>query len=117
MGGGVGDVKKERILRGFRSVLAQKLLLAHTVAGDLSENISGYFDTKTGSKMDAHSYQRIAGTFPKQPSEILFVSDVTAELDAAKMAGLETVLCVRPGNRQQPAACHFVITTFDEIFS
>jgi len=99
------------------SVLAQKLLFAHTVAGDLSENISGYFDTTTGSKTDARSYQKIADAFSKQPSEILFVSDVTLELDAARMAGLETALCVRPGNRPQPAINHFVIATFDEIFS
>jgi enolase-phosphatase E1 len=98
------------------SVLAQKLLFAHTIAGDLSPHISGYFDTTTGSKTDAQSYQKIARALPKQPSEILFVSDVTAELDAARAACLETVLCVRPGNRPQPATSHSVIATFDELF-
>jgi len=98
------------------SVLAQKLLFAHTVAGDLSEYISGYFDTTTGSKTDAQSYLEIAHAFPKHVSEILFVSDVTAELDAARVGGLETVLCVRAGNRPQPATSHSVVATFDELF-
>jgi enolase-phosphatase E1 len=98
------------------SVLAQKLLFAHTVAGDLSGYISGYFDTTTGKKTDTHSYKKIAHAFAKPPSEILFVSDVTGELDAAKTAGLETVLCVRPGNRPQPVSAYSVITTFDELF-
>src|SRR5262249_44498068 len=98
------------------SVLAQKLLFAHTVAGDLSEHISGYFDTTTGNKTDAQSYQKIARAFPKLPSEILFVSDVTAELDAARAVGLETVLCVRPGNLPQPPTSHPLIATFDEVF-
>jgi enolase-phosphatase E1 len=110
------DQKKSICIFSSGSVQAQKLLFAHTVAGDLSEHISGYFDTTTGSKTDAHSYQKIVHAFPKQPSEILFVSDVTAELDAARAAGLETALCVRPGNRPQPVTSHSVIATFDEVF-
>ena len=69
-----------------------------------------------GSKTDAHSYQKIASAVSKRPSEILFISDVTAELDAARAAGLETVLCVRPGSRPQSPTSHPLIATFDEIF-
>ena len=98
------------------SVLAQKLLFAHTVSGDLSEHISGYFDTTVGNKTDANSYQKIADALKKNPSEILFISDVTAELDAAKGAGMETLLCVRPGNRPQEPSNHRVIHSFDEVF-
>ena len=98
------------------SVLAQKLLFTHTAAGDLSEHISGYFDTTVGRKTDPISYQKIAAAIGKKPSEILFISDVTAELDAAKAAGLETLLCVRPGNRPQPPGTHQVIHSFDEVF-
>ena len=99
------------------SVLAQKLLFAHTVAGDLTPHIGSYFDTTTaGSKADPASYRRIAEAFQRDPSEILFVSDVTAELDAAQTANLNTLLCVRPGNRAQPANPHVMISSFDEIF-
>ena len=98
------------------SVLAQKLLFAHTIAGDLSEHISGYFDTTVGNKTDANSYRKIAVTIQKNCSEILFVSDVTGELDAARAAGMQTLLCVRPGNRPQPPSDHRVIHSFDEVF-
>ena len=99
------------------SVLAQKLLFANTEAGDLTLFISGYFDTNVGAKKDPQSYSRIASELKLQSLAVLFVSDVTAELDAAATAGCETLLCVRPGNHpQSPAASHTIINTFDEIF-
>lgn len=99
------------------SVLAQKLLFANTEAGDLTPFISGYFDTNTGQKGEAESYRGIADELKVQPSEILFVSDVTAELEAAAAAGYETALCVRPGNHPQTGASHYsVIRSFDEVF-
>lgn len=97
------------------SVLAQKLLFAHTKAGDLTAYISAFFDTNTGPKKEAESYVRIASELKKPPREIGFVSDVTAELDAAAAAGFETLLCVRPGNPHQAAGAHSVIQTFDQI--
>ncbi len=97
------------------SVLAQKSLFAHTQAGDLTPFIRGYFDTNIGAKQDTESYRRIAAAF-HPASEIIFVSDVDAELDAARAAGLEIVLCVRPGNQPQAnAAAHPLIHSFDEI--
>jgi enolase-phosphatase E1 len=100
------------------SVLAQKLLFANTEAGDLTPFISGYFDTNIGPKKEAESYQRIVGALASQPSAIVFVSDVTAELEAAASAGLETRLCLRPGNRPQTGAAGYtVITSFDELFN
>ena len=97
------------------SVLAQKLLFAHSTAGDLSHLISGYFDTGTGSKTDAKSYQKIADAVQAEPAESVFISDVTAELDAAKSAGFRTLLSIRPGNRPQPASSHPVVRSFDEV--
>lgn len=99
------------------SVLAQKVLFAHTLAGDLTGHISAYFDTTTGNKTAADSYKKIAQTLEKEPIEIVFISDVTTELDAAQSAGLDTLLSVRPGNRPQPATTHRVIETFDQLFS
>jgi enolase-phosphatase E1 len=97
------------------SVLAQKLLFAHTTDGDLTPLISAYFDTTTGPKRDPASYQKIADILERPPSAIIFISDITAELDAAAHSGLETILCLRPGNHPQPASNHPVIRSFDEL--
>lgn len=80
------------------SVLAQKLIFGHSTAGDLTPYISAYFDTTTGPKREAESYRKIAETLKFPPVEILFVSDIVEELDAAKEAGMETLLSIRDGN-------------------
>jgi enolase-phosphatase E1 len=97
------------------SLLAQRLLFSTTAGGDLTKFLSGYFDTTTGPKNDPESYRKIAHAFGVSPSEILFISDVTRELDAARIAGMKTLLCVRPGNHPQPAHSHAAITTFAGI--
>ena len=79
------------------SVQAQRNLFANTTAGDLSSFLSGYFDTTTGPKREAQSYSKIARALKRSPAEMLFVSDVTAELDAARQSGMRTALCVRGG--------------------
>lgn len=97
------------------SALAQKLLFAHTTEGDLTEFIQDFFDTNVGHKTERGSYTAIAGLLRRRPSEVLFISDVIAELDAARAAGLQTLLCVRPGNHPQPGPhAHDTIHTFDE---
>ena len=99
------------------SVLAQRLLFANTEAGDLTKYISGYFDTKIGAKVEAESYRQISNAIGQAASEILFISDVTAELDAARSSNMQTVLCVRPGNHPQPlGSSHPTIRSFDELF-
>lgn len=98
------------------SVLAQKLLFAHTTAGDLTKYISDYFDTTTGAKMDAASYQSISAKIGLTAAEVLFVSDVTAELDAAQDAGMRTALCVRTESLEAESAAHTLIHTFDVVF-
>lgn len=77
------------------SVHAQKLLFAHTGFGDLTPLFSGYFDTHIGGKKEAASYRHIAERVQFQPEEILFLSDIEAELDAARQAGLHTYWLVR----------------------
>ncbi len=99
------------------SVLAQKLLFANTEAGDLTPFIRAYFDTNTGPKGEAESYRRIGEALKLRPSAMVFVSDVISELEAARTAGLETILCTRPGNHSQPGASQYsVIRSFDEVF-
>lgn len=97
------------------SILAQRLLFSSTTAGDLTTFLHGYFDTTTGPKNEPGSYSTIAASFRIAPSEILFISDVTRELDAAAAAGMQTRLCIRPGNHSQTPHAHKSITTFDEI--
>jgi enolase-phosphatase E1 len=80
------------------SVLAQKLIFKYSNFGDLSGFISAYFDTETGPKREARSYRKIAANLGFKPLEILFISDVLAELEAAENAGMQTVLSVREGN-------------------
>jgi enolase-phosphatase E1 len=94
------------------SVLAQRLLFAHTVEGDLTPMIDACFDTTTGPKREAASYARIAAALGAAPAAVLFVSDVAAELDAARQAGLQTALCVREG-AAPPTSDHPVRTSFD----
>jgi len=95
------------------SVLAQQLLFAHTDAGDLTKFIDDYFDTNVGKKGEAESYRKIAAALNLQPGEILFISDVVTELEAAKEAGMKTLLSVRPGN--SPQEWPQKIRSFDEV--
>jgi enolase-phosphatase E1 len=98
------------------SALAQELLFAHTEAGDLTSFISDYFDTNVGRKADPESYDSIAKALELQPKEIVFISDVVAELQAAKTAGMKTLLSIRPGNPPQRGADRFrIIHTFDDV--
>lgn len=84
------------------SVPAQKLLFAHTDAGDLTPLFTGFFDTEVGGKRDAASYRAIARQLEQPPGDLLFLSDVVAELDAARDAGLRTVLLDRRDDYPQP---------------
>lgn len=98
------------------SVLAQKLLFAHSEAGDLTGFIHRYFDTQTGPKKEHESYRRIARMLELPPSQVLFISDVTDELNAASTTGMYTRLCARPGNHPQPSDNRQqTIKSFDEI--
>jgi len=97
------------------SVQAQRDLFAHSTAGDLTELIQAYFDTTTGPKTAVESYARIAAALNRSPSEMLFVSDVGAELDAARAAGMQTALCVRAPASEAPTGGHAVMYTFDHF--
>ncbi|PYS97768.1 MAG: acireductone synthase [Acidobacteria bacterium] len=98
------------------SVLAQKLLFRYTDHGDLGPFITSYFDTNIGPKRDPKSYIAIAAQLDAEPGEILFVSDIVPELDAARIAGLAVALAVRPGNAPiETDVSYQVITTFDGL--
>jgi enolase-phosphatase E1 len=97
------------------SELAQRLLFATTSEGDLTRFISKFFDTAVGAKTSPDSYRHIAGDLARPCPHLLFISDVTAELDAARAAGCRVLLSARPGNRPQPAHTFDVIESFDEV--
>ena len=80
------------------SIVAQKVLFAHTFAGDLTPLFAGYFDTTTGPKREAASYGEIAANTGFRPADMLFLSDTEEELDAARAAGFQTVRLLRPAD-------------------
>jgi enolase-phosphatase E1 len=102
------------------SVPALKLFFGHTDAGDLTSLFEGWFDTEVGHKREAGSYTEIARRLGRLPEDILFLSDVVEELDAAREAGLRTVLVDRLDDYPQPrlgdaANGHARVERFDQI--
>jgi len=102
------------------SIAAQKLLFIHTDAGDLTPLLSGFFDTQVGHKREAGSYLTIANRLNRSPPGVVFLSDVVEELDAARDAGMRTVLVDRledyPRPRMDDATnSHMRVETFKDI--
>lgn len=88
---------------------AQQLLFGHSDAGDLTPLFRGYFDTRVGAKQDQASYAAIAESIAMSPADILFLSDVETELDAAELTGMQTCLLARdePRKSRHPVAQNF----------
>ncbi len=100
------------------SVYAQKLFFAHSEAGDLLNLFSGHFDTTTGAKQDSESYRRIAAAIGRPAEKLLFLSDIEAELDAARAAGMQTCWLLRDGSPEGISAAnapHPIAHTFADI--
>ncbi|HEX3468546.1 MAG TPA: acireductone synthase [Candidatus Elarobacter sp.] len=98
------------------SIAAQKVLFAHNNAGDLTALFSGNFDTTIGHKREERSYTLIARAMRMPPEEIVFLSDVDAELDAAAATGMQTVRLLRPADTPPGATTtHAAVTSFDEL--
>ncbi len=89
------DAGVELYVYSSGSVGAQKLLFGYSDAGDLQPLFSGYFDTTVGHKRDLDSYRAIAAAIDMDAEAILFLSDVVEELDAARLAGMQTWQLVR----------------------
>ncbi|KAK9268618.1 hypothetical protein L1049_000375 [Liquidambar formosana] len=99
------------------SRLAQRLIFGQTNYGDLRKYLCGFFDTTIGNKRETRSYVEISESVGvDRPSEILFVTDVYQEAVAAKAAGLEVIISIRPGNGPLPENHGFrTINSFLEI--
>jgi enolase-phosphatase E1 len=98
------------------SITAQRTLFANSVEGDLSPLFSGNFDMMTGPKREAASYRAIASAIGLPAADIVFLSDVDAELDAARSAEMQTVRLLRAADTPPGATTtHASAATFTEI--
>ena len=107
--------KKEGIQLGVfssGSVAAQKLIFGYSEKGDLRAHFSAYFDTNTGGKREVDTYVKISKELQIAPSQILFLSDIREELEAADQAGFQTIQLVREGTVK---AWKKSVSSFDEI--
>ena len=96
------------------SVQAQRLLFGYSDVGDLTPLFSGFYDTRIGPKREAAAYSAFAADIGLAPADILFLSDIEGELDAARAAGMQTLWLVRDGE-PDPAAGHRQIKDFDAV--
>lgn len=96
------------------SVKAQQLLFRYTEYGDLTPLFAGYFDTTIGNKREAAAYERIAHGIGLAPTQILFLSDIREELDAARSAAMRTYWLVRDG-ALPPNPPHPIARSFNDI--
>lgn len=100
------------------SVTAQKSSFSNTVGGDVRELFGAHFDTaNAGPKKEPASYASIAGSLGAAGGELLFLSDVPAELDAARESGWQQVGLRRTGEPFAGAdfGAHRAVGSFDEI--
>jgi len=97
------------------SVLAQQLLFRSTQAGDLTQYISNFFDTRIGAKNESASYTNIVKTLGCRASEVLFISDTIKEILAARDAFLQAVLCMRQAEAPASVSVEDFIRTFDQV--
>jgi len=97
------------------SVLAQQLLFGSAATGDLTPYITAFFDTRVGAKAEAESYKKIAAGVSFEPRQFLFVSDAVKEIEAARAAGMQPLLCKRTSSSEGEGARQ-AIHDFDAIF-
>uniref|UniRef100_A0ACD5TVY0 Uncharacterized protein n=3 Tax=Avena sativa TaxID=4498 RepID=A0ACD5TVY0_AVESA len=113
---GTGVVRSYVYSSGSRE--AQRLIFGNTEAhGDLRRYLSAFFDTSVGGKRESRSYYEIWQTLGvDSPSQILFLTDVYQEATAARDAGFEVLISIRPGNAPLPDDHGFqTITSFAQI--
>ncbi|QUG76964.1 acireductone synthase [Erwinia sp. E602] len=95
------------------SVAAQKLLFGYSDAGDITGLFSGYFDTHVGAKREVESYRNIASQIGLPTGQLLFLSDIHQELDAAEQAGWQTIQLIR--GEADNESRHRQVSGFDQI--
>lgn len=96
------------------SVEAQQLIFGYSDHGDLTPLFSGYFDTRIGAKREPQAYRRILEELGLPAEEVLFLSDIGAELDAAREAGMHTCQLLRD-DKAIAAPAHAQARSFAEV--
>ncbi|MEY4604982.1 MAG: acireductone synthase [Bacteroidota bacterium] len=94
------------------SVMAQKLIFGNSTSGDLTRYLQAYFDTETGNKREEKTYRSICDKLQVEAKNVLFLSDIIQELEAADKAGMQTVQLVRPDTE---AVWRTTVRDFSEI--
>lgn len=89
---------------------AQRLIYGYTAEGDLTALFSGFFDLRVGGKKEAASYGHILAETGWRGEDVLFLSDVEAELDAAAQAGLRVCQIARAQDGTVASQRHPVAT-------
>ncbi|WP_370422066.1 acireductone synthase [Pantoea vagans] len=95
------------------SVAAQKLLFGYSDEGDITGLFSGYFDTHVGAKRKVTAYRAIAAEIGQPAAQLLFLSDIHQELDAAAEAGWQTLQLLR--GEADDESRHRQVTDFSQI--
>lgn len=95
------------------SVAAQKLLFGYSDEGDITGLFSGYFDTHVGAKREVNAYHTIAAEIGLPADQLLFLSDIYQELDAAAEAGWQTLQLIRGDADNQSR--HRQVNNFSQI--
>jgi enolase-phosphatase E1 len=108
--------KREICIYSSGSVLAQQLLFRSTSYGDLTPQISAFFDTRIDAKTETESYRKIGQALTHNPHDLLFISDAVKEVRAASDAGMQAIICDRDLQAPQPEEAKTVIHSFDEVF-
>lgn len=108
--------RKKICIYSSGSVLAQRLLFGSVATGDLTPYVAAFFDTQVGAKGDAESYRKIADSVSCAPRQILFLSDAIKEIEAARAAGMQALLCDRNARPTTQSGQDKVIYNFNSLF-
>ncbi len=95
------------------SIKAQYLIFQYSIKGNLRPYFSHHFDTGVGNKREEKSYENIVKLLNCSPQDVLFLSDIKEELDAARRVGLQTIQLVRKND--VVTGDHRIVATFSEI--
>lgn len=97
------------------SAPAQKLIYGHTTDGNLTGLFDAFLDLAMGGKKEDASYRRILAQEGWPAANVLFVSDIVAELDAARAAGMRTCQMARAEDGTVPGNSHPVAHTMNDV--